>query len=81
MVIKESAGNDAREIQMCVHGVRSVKTEGVSEVEAAIEKAFSAIAEPRPKGVRNASIKVADGATFVSLKLHKREERLKRALT
>jgi hypothetical protein len=66
---------------MCVHGVRSVKTEGLSEVEAAIEKAFSAIAEPKPEGLRNASIKVGDGATFVPLDLEKQEERRKRALT
>jgi hypothetical protein len=81
MDIKESAGNHAKEIQMCVHGVRSIKTEGVSEVEAAIERAFSAIAEPKREGLRNASIKVGDGATFVSLDLEKQEERRKRALT
>jgi hypothetical protein len=70
-----------KEIQMCVLGVRSrVKTEGVSEVEAALEKAFSAIAEAQPESVRSASIKADDGATFVWLEREKQEEPRKRAL-
>jgi hypothetical protein len=67
---------------MCVLGVRSrVKTEGVFEVEAAIEKAFTAIAEAQPESVRYASIKADDGATFVPLELEKQEEPPKKALT
>ena len=67
---------------MCVLGVHSrVKTEGVSEVEPAIEKGFSAIVEPQTEGVRNASIKAADGATIVSLELEKQAEPSKGALT
>jgi hypothetical protein len=70
-----------KEIQMCVPGVRSrVKTEGVSEVEAALEKAFSAIADAQPEGVRYASNKAGDGATFVALGLETEEEPRKRAL-
>jgi hypothetical protein len=74
--------NQEKEIQMCVLGVRSrVKTEGVSEVEAAIEKAFPAIAEAQPEGVRYASIGAGDGATFVALELEREEEPRERALT
>jgi hypothetical protein len=58
-----------------------VKTEGVSEVEVAIDKAFSAIAELPPEDVRYASTKAGDGANFVALELAKEEEPRKRALT
>jgi hypothetical protein len=81
MDITKSAGNHAKEIEMCVHGVHSLKTEEVSEVEVAIEKAFSAKPEPRPEDVRNASTKVGDGATLASLELERQEERRLRALT
>jgi hypothetical protein len=44
--------NKGEEIQMCVFMVRSkVKTERVSEVEAAIDGTFSAIAELQPERV------------------------------
>ena len=67
---------------MCVLGVRSrVKTEGVSEVEAAMENVFPAIAEPQPENVRSASMDARDGETFVSLGPEKQEEPRTRALT
>ena len=67
---------------MCVLGVSTkVKAEGVSEVDTAIHKAFSAIAEAQPEGVRHASIKAGDGATFMSPELEKQEEPRRRALT
>jgi hypothetical protein len=67
---------------MCVLGVSSkVKAEAVSEVDTAIHKAFSAIAEAQPEGVRYASIKLGDGATFVSPELEKQEEAPKKVLT
>lgn len=48
--------------------VRSkVKTESVAEVEAAIEKVFSAIEQAQPEGVHYASSRLADGVTFVAL--------------
>jgi hypothetical protein len=48
--------------------VRSkVKEDNVADVEAAIEKAFSAIKQAGPAGVRYASGKLADGVTFVAL--------------
>ena len=48
--------------------VRSkVKPEHVAEVEAAVEKVFSAISQAQPKGVRYASSKLPDGVTFVAL--------------
>jgi hypothetical protein len=53
---------------MCVLMARSsVTTEELSEVEAAIERAFSAIAESHPKGVRSAPRKAGDCATLVAL--------------
>ena len=67
---------------MCVLMVGSrAKTEGVSEVEAAIEKAFSAIAEAQPEGPRYAFCKAGDGTTFVALELEKEEEPRRRVLT
>jgi len=62
---------------MCFLMDRSrVKTERASEVEAAIEKSFSAIAEPQPEGVRYASCKAGDGAAFVAQsELENEEER------
>jgi hypothetical protein len=48
--------------------VRSrIKEESVAEVEAAIEKVFSAIKQAQPAGVRYASSRLADGVTFVVL--------------
>ena len=67
---------------MCVAGVSSrMKAEGVSEVESAKDKTFSAIAEPQTEDVRNASINSGDGATFVSVELEEQEEFRTRALT
>ena len=61
---------------MSVLMVRSkVKADGVAEVEAAIEKVFSAIEEMKPDGVRYASCKLTDSATFVAfLELEKEGE-------
>jgi hypothetical protein len=74
--------NQEKEIQMCVPGVRSrVKTDGVSEVEAAIGKALPAISEAQPDGVRYATSMSGDGATFAALELEKEEESRKMALT
>jgi hypothetical protein len=53
-----------------------VKTEKVSEVEAAIDRAFTAIAEAQPEGVRYASSKAGEGATFVALLELENEEEL-----
>ena len=73
-------GNELKEIQMCVPGLRSrVKTEDVTEV-GATEKPFPEIAEPQPKDFRNASLEAGDGATFVS-ELEKQEDLRTRALT
>jgi hypothetical protein len=48
--------------------VRSkIKEESVAEVEAAVEKVFSAIKQAQPAGVRYASSRLADGVTFVVL--------------
>jgi hypothetical protein len=48
--------------------VRSkVKAESVTDVEAAIEKVFSAIEQAQPAGVRYASSRLGDGVTFVAL--------------
>ena len=67
---------------MCVAGVSSrMKAEGVSEVESAKDKTFSAIAEPHPEDVSNASMKAGDGATLVSVELEEQEEFRTRALT
>jgi hypothetical protein len=62
---------------MCFLTDRSrVKTKGVSEVEAAIGRSFSANAEGQPEGVRNASCRARDGASFVALlELENEEER------
>ena len=66
---------------MCVPGASSrMKTEGVSEVESAKDKAFSTIAEPQAKDVRVASINAGDGATFVSLEREKQSAPSRRAL-
>lgn len=42
-----------------------VKDENVAEVEAAAKTMFAAIDEAQPQGVRYASCKTPDGATFV----------------
>jgi hypothetical protein len=48
--------------------VRSkIKAESVAEVEAAVERVFSAIEQAQPAGVRYASSRLADGVTFVVL--------------
>lgn len=48
--------------------VRSkVKAENVADVEAAVEKVFSAIHEAQPTGVRYASAKLSDGVTFLAM--------------
>jgi hypothetical protein len=66
---------------MCVFKLASRgKTERLSEVEAAIEKAFSAIAEAQPEGVRSSSCKAGDGTTFVAPALEKKEEPRKTVL-
>lgn len=44
-----------------------VKEESVADVESAVTTMFSAIREAEPAGVRYASCRVADGATFVVL--------------
>jgi hypothetical protein len=64
---------------MCVPGVSSrVKTEGVSEVEAEMDKAFSPIAEAQPEDDRNASVTSDDGATFALPEPEKQREPRKR---
>jgi hypothetical protein len=53
---------------MRVMMVRSeVRADSTGEVEAAIKKAFSGIEEAQPAGVRYASCRLGDGATFVAL--------------
>lgn len=53
---------------MTVLMVRStVKAENVLDVEAAVEKVFSAIEQAKPAGIRYASSRLADGVTFVVL--------------
>ncbi|HEX6418085.1 MAG TPA: hypothetical protein VFZ77_06300 [Acidimicrobiales bacterium] len=48
--------------------VRSqVKAENVADVEAAVEKVFTAIHEAQPAGVRYATAKLSDGVTFVAM--------------
>jgi hypothetical protein len=42
-----------------------VKPDRVPDVEAAVQKMFAAIKEAQPQGVRYASCKLPDGATFV----------------
>ena len=60
---------------MCFLPDRSrVKMKELSEVEAAIEQSFSAIAERHPEGLRHPSRDAGDGATFV-LELENEEER------
>jgi hypothetical protein len=44
-----------------------VKTESVADVEAAVTAMFSAIQQAHPEGVRYASCRLADSATFVIL--------------
>jgi hypothetical protein len=44
-----------------------VKTESAADVEVAARRMFSAIEQARPRGVRYASCRLADGATFVIL--------------
>jgi hypothetical protein len=44
-----------------------VKEEHVADVEAAIGKTFAAIEEAGPTGIRYASLKAADGVTFVAV--------------
>jgi len=59
---------------MCFLPDRSrVKTKELSEVEGAIEKSFSAIAERHPEGLRHPSRDRGDGATFV-LELENEED-------
>jgi Major Facilitator Superfamily len=57
-----------RRARMNVLMVRSkVKADRVADVEAAIEKVFSAIQREQPAGVRYASSRLQDGVTFVAL--------------
>jgi hypothetical protein len=44
-----------------------VKTDSVADVEAAVTAMFSALERARPQGVRYASCRLADSATFVIL--------------
>jgi hypothetical protein len=44
-----------------------VKAERVADVEAAVRTMFSAIEQAQPKGIRYASSRLSDGATFVIL--------------
>jgi hypothetical protein len=44
-----------------------VKSESVTDVEAAVRTMFSAIERAQPKGVRYASCRLPDGVTFVVL--------------
>jgi hypothetical protein len=44
-----------------------VKDESVGDAEAAVKTMFSAIEQAEPQGVRYASGKLSDGATFVIL--------------
>jgi hypothetical protein len=44
-----------------------VKPECVPELEAAVEKAYAAIAEAGPAGVHYSSARLTDGVTFVAL--------------
>jgi hypothetical protein len=44
-----------------------VKPESVADVEAAVAKMFAAIEHAQPEGVRYASCRLADSATFVIL--------------
>jgi hypothetical protein len=62
---------------MCIFMDRSrVKTAGSSEVETAIEKNFSEVAEGQPEALPYALSTTADGATFVAgLQLEEEEER------
>ncbi|MFJ2394942.1 hypothetical protein ACIOTI_19580 [Streptomyces sp. NPDC087843] len=52
---------------MAVLMVRAtVKPECVDELEAALRKMFTAIEAARPKGVRYASYRLADGVTYLA---------------
>jgi len=44
-----------------------IKADSAAEVEAAAEKMFAALEQAKPEGVRYASLKQADGVTFVAL--------------
>jgi hypothetical protein len=44
-----------------------IKTDSVTDVEAATKKMFAAISAARPEGIRYASLLLADGETFVAL--------------
>jgi hypothetical protein len=53
-----------------------MNTKGLSDVETAIEKSFSAIAEGQPEGLLYASGKADDDSTLVALlELENEEER------
>jgi hypothetical protein len=53
---------------MSVMMVRAeVKADSVADVEAAVTTMFSAIEQAQPKGVRYASCRLGDSATFVIL--------------
>ena len=62
---------------MCFFMDRSrVKMEGVSEIEPAVEKSFSAIVEVEPEDLHYASPKPGDDATCAALlELENEEER------
>ena len=44
-----------------------VRAERVADVEASVRRLFSAIERERPKGIRYASCRLADGVTYVIL--------------
>lgn len=44
-----------------------IKPESVAEAEAAVQRMFAAIRRERLQGIRYASLRLADGETFVAL--------------
>lgn len=45
----------------------TVREQHVGDVEAAAQRMFAAIERAQPQGIRYASLKLADGVTFVAL--------------
>ena len=53
---------------MSVHTVQAkIKRESVTDIQAATKKMFAAIKAAQPEGIRNASVLLPGGETFVAL--------------